>query len=192
MHDDPFFEKLRAHDPQAQKELFRTFNSRIFVYFRNRIKGENNYEDLVQEVFSAFFNGLDQGKMAGPAWIAPFMFGIAKRVLYNYFYKQKKNNEIQKNACTVCVASSEFTETDRIENLKLSEVLNRLITDLPHIDQVILNGFYLKERKISEIADMTGRSKHYVSVRKERAIKKIRNEIFRKNLYGYDKEKTTA
>ncbi len=183
MDDTLFFEKLRSHDPQAQKELFRTFNSRIFVYFRNRIKGENNFEDLVQEVFSAFFNGLDQGKLAGAAWIAPFIFGIAKRVLYNYFYKQRKNNEIQKNACTVCEVSSEFTEADRIENQKLSEVLNRLIADLPHIDQVILNSFYLKERDIGEIADMTGRSKHYISVRKERAIKKIRSEIFSKNLY---------
>jgi hypothetical protein len=30
---------------------------------------------------------------------------------------------------------------------------------------------------------MTGRSKHYISVRKERALKKIKNEIIRKNLY---------
>ena len=123
MDDERFFKKLRAHDPQAQNELIRTFNPRIFVYFRNRIKGENNYEDLVQEVFSAFFNGLDQGKLAGAAWIAPFMFGIAKRVLYNYFYKQKKNNEIQKNVSAVCELSSDFTEADRMENQKLGEVL---------------------------------------------------------------------
>jgi len=183
MDAELFFKKLRAHDPEAQKELIQTFNPRIFVYFRNRIKGGNNYEDLVQEVFSAFFNGLDQGKLESAAWIAPFMFGIAKRVLYNFFYKQRKNNDIQKNACTVCETTSEFTEAERIENQKLSEVLNRLIAELPRIDRVIMNAFYLQERKIGEIADMTGRSRHYISVRKERAIKKIRVEIIRKNLY---------
>jgi len=183
MDEDRFFKKLLAHDAQAQNELIRTFNARIFVYFRNRIKGGSNYEDLVQEVFSAFFNGLDQGKLAGASWIAPFMFGIAKRVLYSYFYKQKKNNDIQKNVSSFCQLTSDFTEGQKIENQKLNEVLGRLIDDLPQVDRVILNAFYLQEKKISEIADLTGRSKHYISVRKERALKKIRNEIIRKNLY---------
>jgi RNA polymerase sigma factor (sigma-70 family) len=183
MDAERFFEKLRAGDPQAQKDLIQTFNARIFVYFRNRIKGESNYEDLVQEVFSAFFNGLDQGKLAGASWIAPFMFGIAKRVLYNYFYKQKKNNEIQKNVCSVFDMTSDFTEQNRMEKQKLNEILGRLIEALPQVDRVILNSFYLREMKLDEIAGMTGRSKHYISVRKERALKKIKNEIIRKNLY---------
>jgi RNA polymerase sigma factor (sigma-70 family) len=183
MSEDRFFKKLLACDPLAQKELIQAFNARIFVYFRNRIKGESNYEDLVQEVFSAFFNGLGQGKVADASWIAPFMFGIAKRVLYNYFYKQRKNNEIQKNASSFCELTTDFTEARRLENQKLREVLNRLIDGLPRVDRVILNAFYLQEKKITEIAAMTGRSKHYVSVRKERALKKIRNEIIRKNLY---------
>ena len=183
MNQDRFFKKLRARDPQAQNELIREFNGRIFVYFRNRIKGESNYEDLVQEVFSAFFNGLDQGKLAGASWIAPFMFGIAKRVLYNYFYKQRKNSEIQKNVGHFSELTCDFTEGRRLENQKLGEVLTGLIDGLPQVDRVILNAFYLQERKIGEIAGMTGRSKHYVSVRKERALKKIRNEIIRKNLY---------
>ncbi|MCU0237250.1 MAG: sigma-70 family RNA polymerase sigma factor [Acidobacteria bacterium] len=183
MDDERFFQKLCARDPQAQNELIRTFNPRIFVYFRNRIKGEDHYEDLVQEVFSAFFNGLEQGKLAGAAWIAPFMFGIAKRVLYNYFYRQKKNNDIQKNISAVCELSTDFTESDRLENLRLGEVLQRLIGDLPRVDRTILNAYFLQEKKIGEIAEMTGRSRHYISVRKDRAIKKIRNEIIRKNLY---------
>jgi RNA polymerase sigma factor (sigma-70 family) len=183
MGDDHFFKKLRRHDPEAQKILIHTFNPRVFVYFRNRIKGESNYEDLVQEVFSAFFHGLDQGKLAGEAWIAPFMFGIAKRVLYNYFYKQRKNSEIQKKVSLDCELTSDFTEAERLENQNLSKDLARMIETLPQIDRVILNAFYLQERKIGEIAAMTGRSKHYISVRKERAIKKIRNEIFRKNSY---------
>jgi len=177
------FEKLRAHDPEAQKKLIESFNPRIFMYFRNRIKGENNYEDLVQEVFSAFFRGLDQGKIAGADWIAPFLFGIAKRVMYSYFYKQRKNNEIQQKVSFVCQLSCDFTEAERMENQKLSQVLNRLIEGLPHIDRLIVKAFYLQERKISEIAGMTGRSNHYISVRKQRAIKKIKNEMIRKNLY---------
>ncbi|MBN2346673.1 MAG: sigma-70 family RNA polymerase sigma factor [Candidatus Aminicenantes bacterium] len=183
MDDEHFLARLRDHDPEAQKKLIREFNPRIFIYFRNRIKGGCNFEDLVQDVFGAFFRGLDQGKLTGTAWIAPFMFGIAKRVLFNYFYKQRKHNEIQRNLSGICDLSSDFTEAERLDNLKLSEELNRLIAGLPQIDRVILNAFYLEERSLGEISAMTGRSKHYISVRKERAIKKIRNEIFRRNVY---------
>lgn len=183
MDDDRFFARLCARDPQAQQELIRAYNPRIFVYFRNRIKGESHYEDLVQDVFIAFFSGLDQGKLAGPAWIAPFMFGIAKRVMYNYYYKQKKNNDIQRNIGAVSELCSNFTELERLENQTLREMLNKAIDGLPRIDRLILRAFYLQERKIGEIADQTGRSRHYISVRKERAIKKIRAEIMRRNSY---------
>jgi len=183
MADKHFFEQLKKKDCQAQKELIQTFNPRILMYFRIRIKGESNYEDLVQEVFGAFFNGLDQGKLAGEEAIAPFIFGIAKRVLFNYYYKQKKNNEIQKRASLNCKISSNFAEADRLENIKLNEILTRLIDNLPRLDKIILKEFYHEEKKITEIAEGIGRSKHYISVRKERALKKIKNEIFRKKLY---------
>lgn len=183
MDGETLFRKLRAREPQAQKELIRVFTPRLFLYFRNRIKGESHYEDLVQDVFSAFFSGLDQGKLAGADWIAPFMFGIAKRVVFSYFYRQKKKGEIQKNAQAVCELCSEFTEAERLESQTLREALRGLIHTLPRIDRLILNSFYLKEKRIGEIAEETGRSHHYISVRKERALKKIRGEILRRNLY---------
>ncbi len=183
MDDEQFFSRLCARDPQAQQEMIRVYTPRIFVYFRNRIKGEDHYEDLVQDVFGAFFNGLDQGKLAGPAWIAPFLFGIAKRVLYNYYYRQRKNNDIQRNIGAVSELCARFTELERLETETLRGMLNDVIAGLPRIDRQILRGFYLQERKIGEIAEQTGRSRHYISVRKERALKRIRAEILRRNSY---------
>lgn len=183
MEGETLFRNLRAREPQAQQELIRVFSPRLFLYFRNRIKGESHYEDLVQDVFSAFFNGLDQGKLASAEWIAPFMFGIAKRVMFSYFYKQKKSNEIRKNAIAACEPGSEPGECERLESQTLREALRGLIGALPRIDRLILNSFYLQEKKIAEIAEETGRSHHYISVRKERALKKIRSEIIRRNLY---------
>lgn len=181
--DDQSFSRLRARDPQAQQDMIREYTPRIFLYFRNRIKGEDHYEDLVQDVFGAFFSGLDQGKLAGPAWVAPFLFGIAKRVLYNYFYRQKKSSDIQRNIGAVSNLCARFTELERLETEALRQMLNAVIAGLPLIDRQILQGLYLQERKIGEIAEQTGRSRHYISVRKERALKRIRAEILRRNSY---------
>ncbi len=82
-------ERLRRKEPQAQRELFEKYNARIFLYFRLRIKGEEDYEDLVQEVFASFFDGVYKKKVEEDRFIGPYIFGIAKRVVYNFFYKKK-------------------------------------------------------------------------------------------------------
>ena len=81
--------------------------------------------------------------------------------------------------------SCNFEEEERLENEKIGEMINESIDHLPEVDKIILREFYLKENNISEIADFLGKSKHYISVRKVRALKKIKNEILkRKDIYN--------
>jgi RNA polymerase sigma factor (sigma-70 family) len=177
--------RLTAKDPRAQREIIKKFNSRIFLYFRLRIKGEKNYEDLVQEVFASFFEAVGKNKIEEDKFIAPFMFGIAKRVMYNYFYKKKRNENIQKKGEETFEVSYDLQEEERLSNEKLNDIVQSLIDKkLPEVDKIILKEFYLKENNIGEVAELLGKTKHYVSVRKERALKKLKNEILkRKELY---------
>lgn len=185
MEPEEFFSRLISQQKDAQHTLIQTFNPRIYFYFRARIKNETNYHDLVQEVFSAFFNGVKNGKVREEQSIAPFIFGIAKRVMYNYFYQKKRDTNLQKKIEGNCNISYDFREAERLENEQLIAVLNQRIERLNGIDRTILKEFYLKEKSVSEVATHLGRSKHYVSVRKERAIKKLKREMGRKKpLYG--------
>jgi RNA polymerase sigma factor (sigma-70 family) len=177
MKPDGLLRRAMAGDKAAESELIRAFNARLFFYFRARIKGERHYEDLVQEVFAAFFDGLRAGKVEREEMMAPFLFGIAKRVQFNYFYRKKRGDELQRRV----ELAGEFTtlcrEQERLENERLVAVLRQAIGRLPRTDQIILHEFYLRENGVGEIAAQLGRSKHYVSVRKERALKKLRLEI---------------
>ncbi len=173
--------RLTAGDPRAQREIIKKFNSRIFLYFRLRIKGEKNYEDLVQEVLASFFEAVGKNKIQEDKFIAPFIFGIAKRVMYNYFYKKKRNENIQKKGEETFQLSYDFQEEERLSSEKLNNIIQSLIDKkLPEVDKIILKEFYLKENNIAEVAELLGKTKHYVSVRKERALKKIKNEILKK------------
>jgi len=178
-------ERLMSNDVNAQRELIKKFNSRMFMYFRLRIKGEHSYEDLVQEVFTSFFEAIKKEKIAEDQFIAPFIFGIAKRVMYNFFYKKKRNENIQKKGEEQFEFSYDFNEDERLSNEKMNEIVGEVIDKkLPDIDKTILKEFYLKENDLGEVAAIIGKTKHYVSVRKERALKKIKNEILkRKDLY---------
>ncbi len=178
-------ERLKNKEKNIQVELINRFNSRIFSYFRCRVKGENSHEDLVQEVFAAFFNGIENNKIIDDKYIAPYIFGISKRVLYNYFYKKKKNINIQKKFSQTIELSYNLKENERLESENMTQIINKFVNKLSELDKIILKEFYLKENKIDEIAELLGKSKHYISVRKIRALKKIKNEIFKqKDLYS--------
>jgi len=177
-------DRLAANDSRTQEELIKKFSSRIFLYFRLRIKGEESYQDLVQEVLASFFTAVKKNKITEDKFIAPFIFGIAKRVMYNYFYKKKRDDNIQKKGETQLEFSYEFEEAERLENESMSKIVQTYVDQLPEVDKVILKEFYLKESNVGEVAAFLGKTKHYVSVRKERALKKIKNEILkRKDLY---------
>lgn len=176
--------RLKQKDKKAEAELIKKFNSRIFLYFRMRIKGEESYEDLVQEVFASFFAGVGNDKIPGDELIAPYIFGIAKRVMFNFFYKKKREENIQKKGEDNFQPSCDFQEAERLENESLNKVIQKVLRKLPEVDKIILKEFYLKENNLGEVADKLGKSKHYVSVRKERALKKIKSEISRqKDVY---------
>lgn len=177
----PLISRLVSRDPRAQEELIKSFNSRLYMYFRLRIKGGNNYDDLVQDVFVSFFEAInkDKDKIENDQYIAPFIFGIAKRVMFTFFYKKKRDDNIQKKSESHLDISYDFEEDERLTNEKLNHVVQDHIASLPKIDQLILKEFYLKESDLGDVAKTLGKSKHYVSVRKERALKKIKIEIMK-------------
>lgn len=179
-----FIKKLKEMNSDIQTELIKKYNSRLFLYFKLRIKGDIHYEDLVQEVFTSFFEGVKKNKVVEEKFIGPFIFGIAKRVLYNFFYKKKRDETIQNKIEDCFEISYNYEEEERHENERMGRIINESIDHLPEIDKIILKEFYLKENSIGEIANFLGKSKHYVSVRKVRALKKIKNEILKsKNVY---------
>ncbi len=183
--DKSCIERLKNRDEKTQVELINRFNSRIFSYFRSRIKGENSHEDLVQEVFASFFKGIENNKIIDDKYIAPYIFGISKRVLYNYFYKKRKNINIQKKFSQTIELFYNLKENERLESENMTQITNKFVDKLSELDKIILKEFYLKENKIDEIAELLGKSKHYISVRKARALKKIKSEIFKqKDLYN--------
>jgi RNA polymerase sigma factor (sigma-70 family) len=132
-------------------------------------------------VFTSFFKAIKKNKVTEDQFIAPFIFGIAKRVMYNFFYKKKRNENIQKKGEEEFEISYDFEEDERLNNEEMSEIIQEVIDKkLPDVDKVILKEFYLKENDVGEVAEIIGKTKHYVSVRKERALKKIKSEILKK------------
>ncbi len=169
--------KLKSGDETEKNRIAKKFNLRLFTYFKARIKGDIDYEDLVQEVFVSFFNAVGKDKIIGDEYIAPFIFGIAKRVVYNFFYKEKKRENIRKKVEIEYTPFMSFSGEKELQNDRLVKLVNIHIDRLKNIDKIILKEFYIKENTIENISVLINKSRHYVSVRKDRALKKIKTEI---------------
>ena len=179
MGGDSLIQSLKTDGSSADTEIIRKYNSRLFTYFRSRIKGVDNYDDLVQEVFVSFFEAVKKGKISRDEFIAPFIFGIARRVVYNFFYKKKKSENIKKKAESEHNPFIDFSGEDNLQTDRMIGLISIHIEKLKDIDKIILKEFYIKENTIGEISVLLARTKHYISVRKERALKKIKSEILR-------------
>lgn len=177
VEEKSLIEELLSEDAAAQTLIIKKYNSRLFTYFKSRIRGEEGYEDLVQEVFASFFKSVKNNKITRDEFIAPFIFGIARRMVFNFFYKKKKTENIKKEAERTHDPFVDFSGENDLQNERMIKMIGNCMENLKEIDKVILKEFYLKENSIGEISVLLKTSKHYVSVRKERAIKKIRNEI---------------
>ncbi len=176
---ESLIESLKTDNSSGDTKIIHKYNARLFTYFRSRIKGLDSYDDLVQEVFVSFFAAVKKGKIQDDEFIAPFIFGIARNIVYNYFYKKKKTENIAKKAESEHDPFINFSGEEILQNERLIVLVNKYIGKLKDVDRTILKEFYIRENTISEISVLLKKTKHYVSVRKERAIKKIKSEILR-------------
>ncbi len=101
-----------------------------------------------------------------------------------FFIKKKRSEKIRSRVGNELAISYEFDEKNKLENENVTQLIQKIIEKLPAIDKAILKEFYLKENSVGEVAEIVGKSKHYVSVRKLRAINRIKSEILKnKNVY---------
>ena len=179
MENREIIDRLLKNDKGTQKEIYKQYNSRLFTFFKMRIKGDINYEDLVQDVFVSFFEGVLKERLKEDVLIGPYIFGIAKRLVFNYFYKQKKLEKIKQRANIEHCVSYDFAENNKIDTEDMINSLKIYIEKFKDIDKKILKDFYFRELSLDEISESTGKSKHYISVRKGRLIDKLRRKTNR-------------
>jgi len=173
---------LEQGDTASQNQIIHAYKTRLFFYFSMRIKGDAPKDDLVQEVLACFFDAVGKGRLISDHVVAPYIFGIAKRVLYNFYYQSNKNNSLREKAQQIWSGFEEFQEDQRLETENLAQVISEIIQGISPLDQQILNRYFYRDQSIGEIAEEMNYNRHYVSVRKDRALKRIRIEMEKRKL----------
>jgi len=177
------FNLLLKKDQQAERNLIEALTPRLIFYFRKNINGDFPLEDMIQNTLLALFQAIAEGKIPDHNAVIPFLYGIARRNVYNFFYESKKNAYLQQKAPDFTELISRSVNCEQLIQQAQLEQLKTILIRLAPIDRQIIEYFFLQEWSLDQLSKHFKKSKHYISVRKERALKRLRREIFQNKPY---------
>ena len=135
-------------DPRAAAELFERHFDGVDRFFRNKVA---DYDDLVQQTFTACLEGRDRFRRDSA--FRTYLFAIANNVLRAYFRTRRRESErlewTEVSACDLAPGPSTLFREHR-EHQLLLESLRRIPLDY----QVVLELYYWEELPGSAIAEI--------------------------------------
>jgi len=76
-------DRIRNGDPEAAEEFVRTFRGRIWAMLLARVSDREAARDLLQEVMTAAWRALADGRLRDNEKLGAFVHGIARNVINN-------------------------------------------------------------------------------------------------------------
>ncbi|MDY8136039.1 RNA polymerase sigma factor [Aquimarina sp. 2201CG5-10] len=162
--DDYYIDKVLNGDKQAFRYFVRQYKSIAYNLAMSIVKNTSNAEDVVQESFIKAFKGLRSFKK--DAKFSSWFYRIVVNEAFMYLRKNKiEFTEI--NEETVRLTSDENKENQKWI------LVQKFMHSLNPKEALVLNLFYLEEKKITEIANITGWSISNIKVLLHRARKNL-------------------
>jgi RNA polymerase sigma-70 factor (ECF subfamily) len=170
--DDFYVDKVLNGDKEAFRYFVRKYKDIAYNLAMSILKNPDNAEDVVQEAFIKIFKGLKSFKKDSK--FTSWLYRIVVNEAFMYLRKNKINYVDIDNQ-TIKLAADETKE-----NQKWDSVQNFMLYLNPK-ESLVLNLFYLEEKKIAEISNITSWSTSNVKVLLHRARKNLK-ELLNKDL----------
>lgn len=170
--DTYYIERIQAGDTASFACLLDRYSRQVFSLIVKVVGNREDAEELAQDVFVKVYRNLSsfKGDSSFSTWIY--------RIAYNTAISEtrRKKHEFLAIEESVINNVSEEEVADALGRSDNSEQMNRLdaaLAQLPPDERAIILLFYMKEKSIDEIADITGLTASNVKVKLHRIRKKL-------------------
>ncbi|WP_034243467.1 RNA polymerase sigma factor [Aquimarina atlantica] len=163
--DDFYIDKILSGDKQAFRYFVRKYKDIAYNLAISIVKNTYNAEDVVQESFIKAFKNLRYFKKN--AQFSSWFY----RIVVNEAFMYLRKNKIDFAKIDDRITELAIEETKENQQWELTQ---KSILRLHPNEALVLNLFYLEEKKIKEISNITGWSISNVKVILHRARKNIR------------------
>jgi RNA polymerase sigma factor (sigma-70 family) len=197
--DRYLLQQITRGDAEGWSQLVRTYQGRLLAFARSRLARKEEAEDLVQDTFIAFLEGIK--RFRENASVETFLFTILRHKLIDFFRgkqmrtcflqdvmegespAEERTPELEDSASPT--ASWYVRQDERDEQLReaLAEALNGLIERLKAAEnfrdlQIVEMLFYaqIRNKNAAKVLDMDEKA---IALIKHRALKEIREHLVR-------------
>jgi RNA polymerase sigma factor (sigma-70 family) len=153
-------------------ETYDAYGNDIYRFCLLKVSRQEVAEDITQEVFMRFWQALREGTELRNA--RALLYTIARNLVIDWYRKKKETSLDQLEEQGVDFANDDMKRiTEFAEHQEVLRVIHEL--DEPSRDALLLR--YVEGMSPREIAVLTGETANAISVRINRAIKKVQQSI---------------
>ncbi|GHV58234.1 DNA-directed RNA polymerase sigma-70 factor [Bacteroidia bacterium] len=175
--DDHFYiQQIKAGNRQAFTGIVSKYQSKLFTIILKIIDNREDAEDILQEVFIKVFKSLEQFK--GEAEFSTWLY----RVAYNTTLSELRKRKLVFIPITDKVSTENepiHESADELDTEQRLACLDAALKRLSPEDAFLITLYYLEEKSIDEISQISNLSLSNVKVRLYRIRKKLAVEINR-------------
>lgn len=169
--DAAVLRRWAAGDERAGRTLVDRHFESIYRFFRSKL--DRGADDLTQQVFAACAS--DPGRYRGEGTVRAFLLGVARRVLYKHFRKQRRESDavLRGQSIEHLAGSPSSMLHAKAELQLLHAALRRLPLDL----QILVELQYWEQLTMTEIGAVLEIPSGTVKTRLARARGLLREEV---------------
>lgn len=175
---------LAQADPRAFGDIFDAYYSRILRYCIQRTGSVELAEDITSETFIKAYKNIGSFKWSG-AKLSAWLYKIATNEIRMHFRARKNHysslDELRENGFepldSTDIQEEAIMAQSVIENRKGFLQAQKILLTLPTKYQEVIVLRYVQNKKISEIAVITGRKEGTVKSLLSRGLKKLQLQM---------------
>ncbi len=179
---------IRGGDSAAFTALVEKYKKAVYGVILPKVRDLHQAQDLTSETFVTAYLSIES--LDAPEKVGRWLCGIARNLANKWLYREKRDDlslegllentsESVHKAQLLQVSAAKKTPDETVEHAELRQLLWRCLISLPYISSEVLILSYIREMKISEIAEFLGISRTAVTTRLSVARKRLKKEMIR-------------
>ncbi|MEM9832501.1 MAG: sigma-70 family RNA polymerase sigma factor [Bacteroidota bacterium] len=179
---DPLWEKLRAGDQEALKDLYENYAQLLFNYGRHISSDKELVRDCIQDLFITLWNSHLQLKPTTSVRFYLYRSLRRKIIAETKKISQQLSTPTSSSELVELQTLSGFLNDDLQERQKRKDYLIKAIQALPNRQQEVLMLIFFENLTRSEVAEVMEISVDTVYTLTSKALKALRKSLVKENL----------
>lgn len=175
--DHHYIDKVLEGDVSAYTQLVEKHKDMVFTIANKITRHREDAEEIAQDVFLKAFQHLKEFKKQSK--FSTWLYRIAYNTAISKIRKKSlEYANLDDNMIEQIPETEVEQELKDINEQEKKQLVDKALEQLNELDYLIIMMFYMKEKSIEEIAEITSLSKSNVKVKLHRIRKRIYRELY--------------